>query len=213
MVDSLAVKYQLKLIYKIAFLPILLLIFSGCINTNKPEDQASFIQHLNSFDPAVVSLFPDRLPNNVIGRSHSSSGETRPNSLGLTLVYPSKRNYLELKDEYLKRAKYYIQGNSACLLKVNQERLLSNCSDFYAIPSSALEVYSIAEKGDLTEDKIEVAIIDNNWHFEINKEISEINWNNSSGYSQGVSFVDEHQSIVFWAVDWNPNNYDKQKIK
>jgi hypothetical protein len=180
----------------------------SCINMNDPEDQATYIEERNNFDKSLVKLFPDRLPNNMLGFGFSAPYDNVPSGLHLTTKYFSEKDYLETKTKYQEQSKYHTSSTDKCLFLVDDYEGMKQekCENFYPIPTEAIfdtdhygktktritdsEVFFIDTKpGDFIKDGKNHSRVDllENW---------------THGYSTGITTNDNNRTIQFWLVAW-----------
>ena len=180
----------------------------SCINMNDPTSQSDYIQYRDKFDNSLVKLFPDRLPNNMLGFGYYAPYEHVPTGLNLMTKYFSEKEYTDAKTRYLNQSKYQKTSTDKCLFLINDYEGMNQekCEDFYPIPTEAIFERSLdgESKSILTDGKVFIIdfksgdfLQDNDKHSKY--ELPE-NW--THGYSTGVTTNDNDRTIQIWLVVW-----------
>ncbi|NOS92439.1 MAG: hypothetical protein HOP30_10990 [Cyclobacteriaceae bacterium] len=180
----------------------------SCINMNDPKSQADYIECRSKFDESLVKLFPDRLPNTMLGFGFAAPYEDIPGRLELTMKYSFERDYVANKAKYVGQSKHYKKSNDECLFLVNQNEVPQSqmCQGFYPIPEEAILESDSGRQAKMKTTDSDVYIIDlkagdflkdNQKH--TRQQLPE-NW--SHGYSTGVTTNDRYKTIQIWLVVW-----------
>jgi hypothetical protein len=175
---------------------------------NDPRSQSDYIEYRDTFDKPLVNLFPDRLPNNMLGFGFSAPYENIPGGLNLMTKYFSEEEYTEAKTRYLNQSKHRKTSGDKCFFLIdayegmNQEK----CEDFYPVSTAAIFETSSDRKSKSRLTDSEVFFIDlksgdflkdNGSHSKY--DLPE-NW--THGYSTGVTTNDNDKTIQIWLVVW-----------
>ncbi len=180
----------------------------SCINMNDPESQARYIECRDKFDERILKLFPDRLPNTMLGFGFAAPYENMPGQLNLTEKYFLEQNYFEVKARYAKQSKYRIASTDTCLFIIDNDKEIGQtmCTVFYPIPATAIYENELEINGKTKRENSEVFIInlvsgdylhDNEKH--TRQHLPET-W--THGYSTGVTTNDQYRTIQIWLVVW-----------
>lgn len=175
---------------------------------NYPESQARYIECRDKFDERILKLFPDRLPNTMLGFGFAAPYKNMPGQLNLTEKYFLEQNYFEVKARYAKQSKYRIASTDTCLFIIDndEETGQTMCTVFYPIPSTAIYENELEINGKTKRENSEVFIInlvsgdylhDNEKH--TRQHLLET-W--THGYSTGVTTNDQYRTIQIWLVVW-----------
>lgn len=84
----------------------------------RPIRQSEYVEYRGKFDKSLVRIFPDRLPNNMIGFGFQAPYKGGPGRLNLQVQYFSEREYLQTKAHYLERRIISDQMTSVSLLSI-----------------------------------------------------------------------------------------------
>lgn len=192
------------------YILILLLILQSCLNMTEPEHQAQYIESYKSFDKEMVSHFPKKIPNNWIHLSQGSPKNINEYSsnaeLSLEIRITSKQKFEELKKELIANAKIVKISSDSCLLVVDsdEKQNLSNYDNYCPIPQET--IYDFESDKWIKQENCEVALIDyksgkfvESEYLTVKEYLPE-NWRN--GYSQGYSFDNSKQTIMYWLIIW-----------
>jgi len=207
---------------KLIYIPIIILTFYSCLNMNDPESQAQYIECYKSFDKELVNHFPSKLPNNKIGYGFSNpefySGLGKysdiPNhsDIYLTTKISSREKYEELKKKYSDQAKYTNKINSKCFAIIRTyETKIDNkydttCKELFPVPE-----FAVFEYGDNNEDWVriengQIIILDcksgNYTGIDNIRPNTEMPKEFQNGFSKGLTFNDQKQTIEFWLIIW-----------
>jgi hypothetical protein len=156
----------------------------------------------------LVKLFPDRLPNNMLGFRFSAPYDNVPGGLHLTTKYFSEKDYFEAKTKYQEQSKYHTNSSDKCLLLVDDYEVIKQdkCENFYPIPTE--EIFDRDHYGKtrtrITDSEVFFIDIKPGDFIKDGKSHSRIdlpeNW--THGYSTGITTNDNARTIQFWLVAW-----------
>jgi len=207
---------------KTFYILIFVLTFYSCLNMNDPESQAKYIECYNLFDKELVDHFPSKLPNNQIGYGFSNPeyySELRkysdiPNhsDIYLTKKISSKEKYKELKKKYSKNAKYINASNSKCFAIIRtyetniDNKYDTTCNELYPVPEFAIFEYGENNKNWIRIENGQIIILDfKSGNYTSSKKIKpnrEMPKEFQNGYSKGLTFNDQKQTIEYWLIIW-----------
>lgn len=190
---------------------------NSCINTNKPEIQASYIQGYNSFPKAMVNHIPNKLPNNRITFSVSFPASLTEYNLyaGIYLLtkISSRDKYLKLKKKLSSKVEYTGSStdNNFIIVRTGGELLNSKTVDRSSINSYPIPQYAIYTKNKNNDkwkiqENSDVAILDcksihtfKGVKLKPKKDMPN-EW--KDGYSKGYTFNDSTKTIKYWLIIW-----------
>lgn len=193
---------------RILFIALLGQLLGSCINMNEPQSQSQYIACRDNFDKRLVRLFPDRLPNSMLGFEFSAPDENTPGRLGLLKKYFLGNEYAEAKAEYFKQAKHKKMSTDQCFVLIDGDGGLhqEKCEDFYPIPTAAIFENSSdrKSKGRLPASEVILVAMEAGIFLEDTNNHSRYNLpeNWTHGYSTGVTTNDEDKTIQIWLVVW-----------
>jgi len=208
---------MIKKIYLILLLTLGISMFYSCINMTDPVRQARYINCYNSFDKSLVDFIPKKIPNNYLNMGYSSLEfiDKKDDYAGIhiTLKVSDKTEYLDLKEQYSKKAVTIKNSQDSCLFVVwtygefTEDFLKGdNCENPYPVPQ-----YGICVANDSThlwnrEPNKEVIILDYGYNDILDRESSPSRKNThnkfSKGYSKGLTLDDKSQLINYWLIVW-----------
>jgi hypothetical protein len=175
---------------------------------NDPRSQSEYIEYRDKFDKSLVKLFPDRLPNNMLGFEFSAPYENIPGRLNLMTKYFSEKEYSETKTKYLNQSKHQKTSTDRCFFLIDDFEGMNRekCEDFYPIPIEAIFETSSDQKSKnrLTDSEVFFIDLKTGDFLQDNDKHSRYdlpeNW--THGYSTGVTANDNDRTIQIWLVVW-----------
>jgi len=182
---------------------------------NEPERQAEYIQTLKSFNPRLVSILPDRIPNNMLTMGYSSLINLQeygnPAGIRMTTKISSLMEYNELKNQFRSKALYVGLPSDSCLLIIGSDEQPdiknTNCTSIFPIPYRSAFVLNKSNKDWERKTREEIYIVDYQYGDLISnanslEETSGSKDAFSNGFSTGINTNDENQTVEYWMINW-----------
>lgn len=189
---------------------------------NDPERQSKYIESYNLFDKELVDHFPNKLPNNQFGYGYSNpeyyselgkySDLPNHSDIYLTTKISSIEKYEKLKRKYSENAKYVNSSNSKCFAIIRtyetniDNKYDTTCNELFPVPESAIFEYGKNNEDWIKIENGQIIILNyksgNYTGVEKIKPNSEMPKELQNGYSKGLTFNDQKQTIKYWLIIW-----------
>ena len=200
---------------QLIFLLVFVFLVSSCLNMIDPENQARYIESYNSFDKSLVDHMPKKLPNNLTNHSWAPLKHITEYGqyaeISVTLLYP-KRKLQEIKESFIKNAKYVGASNDSCFVIVETIGRIANsqhdsiyCNELIPVSQNALYNY---ESEEVSERKSNIELVVLDFESGIFVDSDKLKPRESmpaglkNGYSKGLAIDNNKQTIKYWLIIW-----------